>query len=120
MQQWIRDNTRRLILFEPIIEMAYPNPPVLQDMCYPIRNAIPSCIRLPGTNRINFKFRPHYINMLPKFLGNETEDAYIFISKFEEVCIMIKIRELTEDAIKLRFIPFALKDKAKNGCIAYP
>ena len=55
--------------------------------------------------------------MLPKFLGNETEDAYIFILEFKEVCIMIKMRELTEDAIKLRFIPFALKDKAKKMAV---
>ena len=120
MQQWIRDNTHRLIRFEPIIEMEHPNPPVLQDMGYPIRNAIPSCIRLPETNGISFELRPQYINMLPKFLGNETEDAYIFISEFEEVCIMIKMRELNEDAVKLRFIPFALKDKAKKWLYSLP
>ena len=85
MQQWIRDNTHRLIRFEPIIEIEHPNPPVLHDMCYPIRNAIPSCIRLPEATGANFELRPHYINMLPKFLGNKTEDAYIFISEFEEM-----------------------------------
>ena len=58
--------------------------------------------------------------MLPKFLGNETEDAYIFISEFEEVCIMIKMRELNEDVVKLRFIPFALKDKAKKWLYSLP
>ena len=38
----------------------------------------------------------------------------MFISKFEEVCAMLKIQQLTEDAVKLRFIPFALKDNAKK------
>jgi len=118
MQFWVRDNFHRLIRVEPIQEMA--NQPVLQDICYPTRNAIPSCIRLPEVNGANFELRPHFINMLPKFLGNETEDAYIFISEFEEVCIMIKMRELTEDAIKLRFIPFALKDKAKKWLYSLP
>ena len=52
--------------------------------------------------------------MLPKFAGVESEDAYMFISEFEEVCAMLKIQHLTEDAIKLRFIPFALRDLAKK------
>ena len=52
--------------------------------------------------------------MLPKFQGKETEDAYIFISEFEEVCAMLKIQQLIEDAVKLSFIPFALKDNAKK------
>ena len=38
----------------------------------------------------------------------------MFISEFEEVCAMLKIQQLTEDAVKLRFIPFALKDNAKK------
>ena len=80
MQFWVRDNFHRLIRVEPIQEMAIQ--PVLQDMCYPTRNVIPSCIRLPEANGENFELRPHYINMLPKFLRNETEDAYIFISEF--------------------------------------
>ena len=42
------------------------------------------------------------------------EDAYMFISEFEEVCDMLKIQQLTDDAIKLRFIPFALKEHAKK------
>ena len=90
IQTWVRDNSHRLIRVEPIQEMS--NQPVLQDMCYPTRNAVPSCIRLPEANGANFELRLHYINMLPKFLRNKTEDAYIFISEFEEVCIMIKIR----------------------------
>ena len=52
--------------------------------------------------------------MLPKFAGKDSEDAYMFISEFEEVCAMLKIKELTEDAIKLCSIPFALRDVAKK------
>ena len=52
--------------------------------------------------------------MLPKFYGSESEDAYIFIREFEEVCAMIQIQQLTEHVIKLCFIPFALKDTAKK------
>ena len=52
--------------------------------------------------------------MLSKFAGAKSEDAYMFISEFEEVCAMMKIQQLTEDAIKLCFIPFALRDLAKK------
>ena len=63
----------------------------LQDRCYPARSAQPSCIRLPATNENNFKLKPHSINMLPRFTGLDIEDAYLFISKFEEVCVIMKI-----------------------------
>ena len=50
--------------------------------------------------------------MLPKF--TEIKDAYIFMRKFEEVCAMMRLQQLTQDAVKLRLINFALKDSAKK------
>ena len=35
-------------------------------------------------------------------------------SEFEEVCLMVKILFLVDDAIRLRFVPFALKNLAKK------
>ena len=52
--------------------------------------------------------------MLPKFFRMESEDAYTFISEFEEVHAMMKIQQLSDDAVKLRFISFALRDNAKK------
>ena len=54
------------------------------------------------------------INTLPKYHKLESEDAYFFIRKFEEVCVMMKMQQLGDDAVKLRFAPFALKDLAKK------
>jgi len=51
--------------------------------------------------------------MLPKFSGLESDDAFIFISEFEEVCAMMKTQQLSDDTVKLKFIPFALRDNAK-------
>ena len=38
----------------------------------------------------------------------------MFINEFEEVCTMMKIKQLTDDGVKLRFIPFSLRDNAKK------
>jgi len=36
------------------------------------------------------------------------------ISEYKEVCTVMKIQRLSDDAIKLRFIPFSLRDNAKK------
>ena len=56
--------------------------------------------------------------MLLKFSGLESEDACMFISEFEEVCTMMKIQQLSDDAVKLRFIPFLLRDDVMNWSLA--
>jgi len=85
-------------------------PTSLQDRFYPIRTSFPSCIQLSLIGDNNFEL----INPLPKFHGLEFEDAYFFIREFEKVCLMIKISHLLDDAIRLRFISFSLKDLAKK------
>ena len=92
----------------------------LQDRFYPIRTSLPSCILLPEPNGNHFELKPQFINTLPRFHGLESEDAYIFIREFEEVCQMMRISQLTEDAVRLRFIPFALKDLAKKWLYNLP
>ena len=52
--------------------------------------------------------------MLPKFFGLKSNDVFVFIREFEEVCAMMKIQQLSDDAVKLSFIPFALRDNAKK------
>ena len=84
----------------------------LQDRFYPIRISLLSYIKLPEAN--NFELKPQFINTLPKFHGLESEDAYFFVRKFEEVCLMMRIPQLGDDAVGLLFIPFSLKDLAKK------
>jgi hypothetical protein len=115
--QWVRDETGRLVRLDlKNLRMTALPPPamVLIDRCYPPRSSHPTCIKLPPVNEHQYELKPHFITMLPKFNGKENEDAYIFISEFEEVCTMLKIQHLTDDAVKLRFIPFALRDNAKK------
>jgi hypothetical protein len=44
----------------------------------------------------------------------DREDAYYFLKELNEICQMMKVPHLSMDAIKLRYIPFALKDLAKR------
>jgi len=86
----------------------------LQDRFYPIRTSLPSCIKFPEANGNNFELKPQFINTLLKFHGLESEDAYFFARKFEEVRLMMRIPQLGDNAVRLRFIPFSLKDLAKK------
>jgi hypothetical protein len=98
MRTWTRDTTNRLIrinslenkMATPEEEVNNPEQPplVLMDRCYPPRTAQPSCIRLPAPAGNQYEIKPQYISMLPKFSGLDSEDAYIFINEFEEVCAM--------------------------------
>ena len=86
----------------------------LQDMFYPIRTSLLSCIKLPEANGNDFELKPQFINTLPKFHGLESEDAYFFVREFEEVCLMMHIPQLGDDVVRLCFIPFSAKGLTKK------
>jgi len=50
--------------------------------------------------------------MLPKFTG--FADRYLFIRKFEEVYALIHMPRVSTDVVRMKSIPFALKDDAKK------
>jgi len=128
MQEWYRDPiSSKLVRTTTFAHTPLPNTiPImanhisLQDKFYPIRTLLPTCILLPEANGNNFELKSQFINTLPRFHGLESEDAYFFIREFEEVCLMMIIRQLGQDAIRLRFIPFALKDIAKKWLYNLP
>ena len=57
--------------------------------------------------------------MLPKFSGG-TEDPYLFVHEFEEVCATLKLQQLTDDSVRLRLITFALRDVEKKWLYGMP
>jgi len=121
MQAWSRDpNASRLTRnTSPPKQESKPDqvmtqPTSLQDRFYLIRTTLPSCIQLPSVSEHNFELKPQFINTLPKFHGLNFKDAYFFIREFEEVRLLMKIPHLVNDAIRLRFVPFAFKDLEKK------
>jgi len=109
MQVWSRDpTTSRLVrntLQAPTLpEDSHPimaNYISLQDKFYPIRTSLSSCIQLPEANGNNFERKPQFINTRPKFHGMKSEDAYFFIREFVDACLMMRIPQLSEDAVRL-------------------
>ncbi|XP_077232805.1 uncharacterized protein LOC143871649 [Tasmannia lanceolata] len=95
-------------------------PKSLRDRFYPARTAQPSCIRLPVAQGNNFELKSQFISLLPHFHGLPSEDAYLFLREFEDVCALIKMQQLTDDAVKLRFITFSLKEGAKKWLYGLP
>ena len=61
---------------------------------------------------MTFELNPDYVSMLPKFM--RFEDPYLFIREFEEVCWLIHMPRVLNDVVRIKFIPFALKDDAKR------
>ena len=55
--------------------------------------------------------------MLSKFSGEG--DAYLFLSEFVEMCSMMQFPNVSQD-VRLRFIPFLLKDSAKKWMYNLP
>ena len=59
-----------------------------------------------------FELNPNYVPMLPKFAS--FEDPYLFIGEFQEVCSLIHKAKVSNNVVRMKFIPFALKDDAKR------
>jgi len=53
---------------------------------------------------MQFEFKPHFVNMLLKFTN--VENAYSFLSYFEEVCSMMHFPTVPVDRIILTFRSF--------------
>jgi len=60
---------------------------------------------------VTFELRSHYTQTLPKF--RILEDAYLFLREFEEVCSMMHFPNIPVDVVRMKLIPFVLKDSAK-------
>ena len=125
MTSWVRDReNQRLVRSEHDLDLESEHEPklklgnmaqesTLSDIFYPPRTALPSCFVMSNlAPNVTFELKPHYIQMLPKFTG--LENAYLFLREFEEVCSMLHFPNIPIDVMRMKLIPFALKDSAKH------
>ena len=71
----------------------------------------PLCINFPENQHLELK--TGLINLLPTFHGLESEDAHKFLKDFHLAC-MARNPRVTDDEMKLRAFPFALRDLARE------
>ena len=88
-------------------------PRTLNDFMNPLRNSAPSCIVFPP-DATHFNFKPGIIQLLPTFHGLDSENPYLHLRDFEEVCNTYHDQNCSKDTIRLKLFHFSLKDKAKT------
>ena len=82
----------------------------MRDHIHPPRMSAPSYI-VPSIEEMIV--RPYLVPLLPTFHGMESENPYMHIREFEEVCNTFKEDTTIVDLMRFKLFPFTLKDKAK-------
>uniref|UniRef100_A0A2N9FT19 Retrotransposon gag domain-containing protein n=1 Tax=Fagus sylvatica TaxID=28930 RepID=A0A2N9FT19_FAGSY len=68
----------------------------LRDYLQPTRASTPSCIVFPNVVG-NFEMKPGVIQLLPKFHGLDSENPYLHLKEFDEVCATLQYNNVTDD-----------------------
>ncbi|CAN6444762.1 unnamed protein product [Victoria cruziana] len=68
----------------------------------------------PDIGATQFEIKASVINMLSSFHGIENDDPYRHLDEFIDVCKMVRITNIGDDALRLRLFFFSLKDKARH------
>ncbi|XP_022019258.1 uncharacterized protein LOC110919293 [Helianthus annuus] len=95
----------------------------LNETGRPGREGLLPSIARPTIAAPSFEIKSSIINMLQnsvQFDGKDHEDPGRHIASFLEVCSTFKIRDVSEDAIRLRLFPFSLRDKARSWLLSLP
>ena len=87
-----------------------PNIRTLRDYLHPTRNSVPSCFVFPE-NAPHFTVKTGTVQLLPQFHGLESENPYLHIKEFEEVCGAFQDNS---ELAKMKLFRFSLRDKAKQ------
>ena len=95
------------------LQNLHEQPKTLRDFMHPTRTGSPSCIIFP-LNATRFNFKPGIIQLLPTFHGFESENPYLHLREFEEVCNKCIVQNCSMNIIRLKFFLFSLKDKGKT------
>ena len=67
-----------------------------------------------GSPSSRFYFKPGIIQLLHTFHDFESENPYLHLREFEEVCNTCTDQNCSMNIIRLNFFPFSLKEKGKT------
>jgi hypothetical protein len=85
----------------------------MKDYSRPVVSDHPLCIVLENAAR-NYELRSSHYNQLPVFRGLPDEDVLLFLREFYAAIQSLPNHRITEDQLRMRCIPHALKDEAKT------
>ncbi|KAI3824502.1 hypothetical protein L1987_05962 [Smallanthus sonchifolius] len=95
----------------------------LSDFGKPTLEGLESSINRPTVGAHQFEIKSSIIQMVQnkwQFDGKDHEDPNTHLASFLEICATFKIRDATDDAIRLRLFPFSLRDIAKACLLSLP
>jgi len=94
----------------------------LRDFIIPRVQWNASSIAQPAVDANNFELKPALISMVQQSLFSESplEDPNLHLLVFLEVCDTLKLNGVSNDAIRLHFFPFSLRDKARDCLRSLP
>ena len=99
---------------QAVVPQAEAEPPMKLRATYmPTRMGMNSCIVMPEDSG-KFTVRSGVIQILPTFHGMESENPYLHVKEFENVCSTCADEKVKPETIHLKLFPFSLKDKAKQ------
>ena len=75
----------------------------MRDRMHPSHMSAPSCI-VPSIKQL--VIRPHIVPLLPTFYGMESENPYLHIKEFEEVCNTFQEGGASIDLMRLKLFPY--------------
>ena len=101
MPAWSRDSTGCLVSEDSNeVQIDYCFTTVPRGPMLPFSIITPILLQITGGQQEQLRIEAAIYHDAPQ-VGMEWDDAYTFISEFEEICAMMKTQQLSDDAVKL-------------------
>jgi hypothetical protein len=73
-------------------------------------------ITRPAVTSKNYEIKPNLLSLVQQnqFGGSAAEDSGMHLNTFTEICVMMRIKDVNPNAVKLRLFPFFTKRKSKR------
>ena len=90
----------------------------LRECSNPSKNQTYTRISAYLANNMSSRLNPHMLQLLPMFYGRFNEEPYEFLEEFIDRCMNYNYPQVSQEHLKTKIFPLALKDKAK-GWLSY-